>query len=186
MPDNIFCVPLTRTMMVCRTKLWLSRRCCRTQRKIVRWSSYSQPETPGGLPLNPQWKFPAKAHKVVSYGLCLQNQVFPVSSSQLFSIFCIHWTVFPGFYIHPSLSTSETFLQDAHLSFPSLSTSFSDFTFPATAVLFKNGILLINNVVIISVDNKGTQPCVYMYPLSPTLPSHPGCHVTVSRVSCAL
>ena len=27
---------------------------------------------------------------------------------------------------------------------------------------------------------------LYMYPFSPKVPSHPGCHVTLSRVSCAI
>ena len=36
------------------------------------------------------------------------------------------------------------------------------------------------------VGNKGTQPYIYMYPFSPKLPSHPGCHITLSRVPCAL
>ena len=36
------------------------------------------------------------------------------------------------------------------------------------------------------VDSKGTQPYLYMYPFSPKLPSHPGCHMTLSRVPCAI
>ena len=32
------------------------------------------------------------------------------------------------------------------------------------------------------VDSKGTQPYIYMYPFSPKSPSHPGCHITLSRV----
>ena len=28
--------------------------------------------------------------------------------------------------------------------------------------------------------------CVYTYPFSPKLPSHPGCHITLSRVPCAI
>ena len=34
------------------------------------------------------------------------------------------------------------------------------------------------------VDSKGDLP--YMYPFSSKLPSHPGCHITLSRVPCAL
>ena len=30
--------------------------------------------------------------------------------------------------------------------------------------------------------NKRTQPHIYVYPFSPGLPSHPGCHMTLSRV----
>lgn len=37
-------------------------------------------------------------------------------------------------------------------------------------------VQLINSVVIVQVDSKGTQPNVYMYPSSPQPPSHPGCH----------
>ena len=32
------------------------------------------------------------------------------------------------------------------------------------------------------LNNQGTQPYIYMYPFSPKLPSHPGCHITLSRV----
>ena len=31
-----------------------------------------------------------------------------------------------------------------------------------------------------------TQPYIYVYPFSPRLPSHPGCHITWSRVPCVL
>ena len=31
---------------------------------------------------------------------------------------------------------------------------------------------------------KGTQPYISMYPFSPKLPSHPDCHITLSRVPC--
>ena len=34
------------------------------------------------------------------------------------------------------------------------------------------------------VNSKGTQPYIYMYSFSPKLPSHPGCHITLSRVPC--
>ena len=36
------------------------------------------------------------------------------------------------------------------------------------------------------VDRKGTQSYIYMYPFSPKLPTHLGCHITLSRVPCAL
>ena len=36
------------------------------------------------------------------------------------------------------------------------------------------------------MDSKGTQPHIYMHPFSPKLPSHPGCHITLSRVPCAV
>ena len=32
------------------------------------------------------------------------------------------------------------------------------------------------------MNSKGTQPYIHMYPFSPKLPSHPGCHITLSRV----
>ena len=36
------------------------------------------------------------------------------------------------------------------------------------------------------VDSKGTQPYIYMYAFSPQLPSHPGCHLTLSTVPGAV
>jgi len=33
---------------------------------------------------------------------------------------------------------------------------------------------------------KGTQPYIYMYPFSPKLLFHPGCHITLSRIPWAL
>ena len=47
--------------------------------------------------------------------------------------------------------------------------------------LFCIGVEPINNVVRVS----GGAP-LYTYPFSPKLPSHPGCHVALSRVSCAI
>ena len=35
------------------------------------------------------------------------------------------------------------------------------------------------------VDSKGTLPYIHMYPFSCKLPSHPSCHITLSRVPCA-
>ena len=35
-------------------------------------------------------------------------------------------------------------------------------------------------------DSQGTQPYIYVYPLSSKLLSHPGCHITLSRVSCVV
>ena len=42
-----------------------------------------------------------------------------------------------------------------------------------------------NNVMRVLVNSKGTHPYVFLYPFSPKLPSHPGCHITLSRVHCA-
>jgi len=36
------------------------------------------------------------------------------------------------------------------------------------------------------VNIERTQSHVHMYPFSPKLPSHPGCHITWSRVLCAM
>ena len=36
------------------------------------------------------------------------------------------------------------------------------------------------------VDSKGTQPYIYMYPLSPKLLSHPGCHMPLSGAPAVL
>ena len=33
---------------------------------------------------------------------------------------------------------------------------------------------------------EGIQPYMYMYPFSPKLPSHTGCHITLSKVPCAI
>ena len=43
---------------------------------------------------------------------------------------------------------------------------------------------LTNNVVIVSqqVNSEGTQPYIYMHPFFPKPFSHPGCHITLSRV----
>ena len=34
------------------------------------------------------------------------------------------------------------------------------------------------------VNSEGTQPYIYMYPFSPKLCSHPGCHITLSSYLC--
>ena len=40
------------------------------------------------------------------------------------------------------------------------------------------------------MGSKGTQPCIYMpsavHPFSLKLPSHPACHITKSRIPCAM
>ena len=46
--------------------------------------------------------------------------------------------------------------------------------------LFCIEIYLINNVVVVSVNSKGTLSYIYMYSFS----SHPSQHVTLSRVLC--
>ena len=53
---------------------------------------------------------------------------------------------------------------------------------------FYIGVYLINNVVIVSGGQQrdSIQPYMYMYPFSPKLLSHPGCHITLSRVPCAI
>ena len=35
------------------------------------------------------------------------------------------------------------------------------------------------------MNSEGTQPYMYLYPFSPKLLSHPGCHITLSRIPCA-
>ena len=37
--------------------------------------------------------------------------------------------------------------------------------------------------MIVSGKQEGTQPFIYMYPFSPKLPSHPGCHITLTEFS---
>ena len=44
----------------------------------------------------------------------------------------------------------------------------------------------MDNVVIVSGEQGGTQPYIYMFSFSPKLPSHPGCHTTLSRAPCAM
>ena len=36
------------------------------------------------------------------------------------------------------------------------------------------------------INSERTQPCIYMHPFSPKLPYHPGCHITLNRVPCAV
>ena len=52
--------------------------------------------------------------------------------------------------------------------------------------VFYIGIQPINNVMIVQVDSKWTPSNISMYPFSPQLPSHPGCHITLSRVPRAI
>jgi len=40
----------------------------------------------------------------------------------------------------------------------------------------------VDNIVMVSCG----QPYLYMYSFSPKLPSYPGCHITLSRVPCAM
>ena len=47
------------------------------------------------------------------------------------------------------------------------------------------GIYPVNNVVII-LGEQQRNSAMYMHPFSPKLPSHPDCHVTLSRVPCAV
>ena len=47
------------------------------------------------------------------------------------------------------------------------------------------GVQPITNVVIVSVRQEETQPYIYMYPFSPKLPSHLGCHI-LNTVPCAI
>ena len=47
------------------------------------------------------------------------------------------------------------------------------------------GVQPINNVVIVSGGQQGTQRHIYMYPFSPTLPFHLGCHI-LNTAPCAI
>ena len=38
----------------------------------------------------------------------------------------------------------------------------------------------------VSINSEGTQPYICTYPFYPRPPSHPGCHMTLSRAPCAL
>ena len=49
--------------------------------------------------------------------------------------------------------------------------------------LFCIAVKLINSQCCqFQVIHKGTQPCIYMYPFCPRLPSHPDYHIILSRV----
>ena len=62
---------------------------------------------------------------------------------------------------------------------------FHTFVFFFFYFLFLIGVQLINNTIV-QVDSRGTQPYIYTYPFSPTLLSHSGCHITLSRVTYAI
>ena len=49
------------------------------------------------------------------------------------------------------------------------------------AIAFSDiGVYLINNVAIVSGEQKGDLAYIYMcYTVSPKLPSHPSCHITL-------
>ena len=38
----------------------------------------------------------------------------------------------------------------------------------------------------LQVNSAGIQPYIYINPFSPSIPSHLGCHIALSRVSCAI
>ena len=46
--------------------------------------------------------------------------------------------------------------------------------------------LLHGQVNSLTPSHLGSQPYIYMYPFSPKLPSHLGCHIALSRVPCAV
>ena len=52
--------------------------------------------------------------------------------------------------------------------------------------LFNIEVQQINNVVIVSSGQQRDPAIVCMYPFSLKLPSHPGCHITLRRVPCAI
>ena len=52
--------------------------------------------------------------------------------------------------------------------------------------LFSIVVQPVNNVVIVSGVQQRDQPQIHMHPFSPKLPSSPGCHITLSRVPCAI
>ena len=51
--------------------------------------------------------------------------------------------------------------------------------------LFCIGVYPINNIVMVSGEQQ-RDPAMYKHvTILPQLPSHPGCHITLNRVSCA-
>ena len=63
---------------------------------------------------------------------------------------------------------------------------FFNFNFFNTKNNFVLGYSQLTMLWSFQVNSKGAQPYIYMYPFSPKPPSHPGCHITLSRVSCAI
>ena len=53
-------------------------------------------------------------------------------------------------------------------------------------VYFVLGYNHLTMLWLFQLNSKGTQPYMYMYPFFSKLPSHPHCHITLNRVSCAL
>ena len=53
-------------------------------------------------------------------------------------------------------------------------------------VSFYTRVQLIDNLWQFQVHSRATQPYTHMQPFSPKLPSYPGCHITLSRVPCAM
>ena len=48
------------------------------------------------------------------------------------------------------------------------------------------GTVDFNNLVVVSGEQPRDSPYIYMYPFSLKPPAHPGWHVTLSRVPCAI
>ena len=59
------------------------------------------------------------------------------------------------------------------------------YTMITMLIVNQNLLTLITNVVTDSGEQQ-RDSAIYMYPFSPKLPSHPGCHITLSRVPCTI
>jgi len=113
----------------------------------------------------------------------VKNSEVEMDPSSLYHVF-VHVEVRP-FHEGSRLATDLLFPQ---------SISLFHFSLPRFFILFsyKNFLFLYCSIVSeqccdsLQVNTEGTQPHVYMYPFSPKLPSHPGRHVTSSRVPCAV
>ena len=83
----------------------------------------------------------------------------------------------PSLLVFPDLEYSHfhLFLEDSHTH---LQVSNAPFVMFPLMPLRQH----LSHFFKFQVNSKGTQPDMYMYPFSPRLPSHPGCHVTPSRM----
>ena len=92
----------------------------------------------------------------------------------------LHWA---SPYKHPAHSSKSTV--SSFPFFPALPYVSCVFFFDIF-FKFKLYFLLGYSWLTTSWTLNGPAVYTYMYPVSPTLPSHPGCHTTLNRVPCAV
>ena len=96
-------------------------------------------------------------------------------------LFCAHLSDLPEQWLSNVIVHTNYF---GMLSF-SLDFFFKFIVVFLTPKTFCIGVQPINNVMIVS-GWEGTQPYIYMYPFCLKHPSHPGWHITLSRVPCGM